>query len=128
MNDDVVSLLQRPDDSGSTKQPGPSPKQVSRLSTQCFTVLRTYEEIDRLEAAVLNGQEPVPQGGISKAAAAAAANFFAGIGIGADTISHWRFEFEQADGKFAPDMGAASGRASYSSTRRICSESSTSGW
>jgi hypothetical protein len=62
-------------------------------------VLKVYEEIDRLEAAVLDGQKQVPEGGVSKGASQAVANYF---GIDPGTVSGWRLDFE-AGGKFAPD-------------------------
>eukprot|EP00966_Prymnesium_polylepis_P018479 425634-Prymnesium_polylepis.1 len=52
-----------------------------------------------MEAAVLDGREKVPVDGISKAASRAVAEYF---GIGPDTVSGWRYDFE-VGGKFAPD-------------------------
>ena len=98
MNDTCGSFLQQPTEGGTAQQPV-SVKQGVRVGTQCWAVLKTYEEIDRLEAAVLDGREQVPPGGISKGASRAVANYF---GIDPGTVSAWRHDFE-VDGKFAPD-------------------------
>ena len=98
-NDDCASFLQRPTEGGAAAQQPVSGKQAGRVTTQCWAVLKVYEEIDRLEAAVLDGQKQVPEGGVSKGASQAVANYF---GIDPGTVSGWRLDFE-AGGKFAPD-------------------------
>eukprot|EP00966_Prymnesium_polylepis_P103199 2390514-Prymnesium_polylepis.1 len=67
-NDDCALLLQRLTEGGAAAQQPVSTKQAARVTTQCWAVLKTYDEINRLEAAVLDGQEQVPQGGVSKGA------------------------------------------------------------
>ena len=98
-NDDCVSLLQRPTEGGAAAQQPVSGKQAGRVTTQCWAVLKVYEEIDRLETAVLDGQEQVPLGGVSKGASQAVANYF---GIEPGTVSGWRLDFE-AGGRFSLD-------------------------
>ena len=46
-------------------------KQVGHVTSQCWVVLKVYEEMGRLERAVLEDGALVPAGGISKAASCA---------------------------------------------------------
>jgi hypothetical protein len=95
-NDDAATLLRQPDDA-----PGAiSKRQGARATTQCWVVLKTYEEIGRIEEKVLSGA-PVPRGGIAVAAAESSAAYF-GI-CDSETARGWRFEYEQNGGKFELD-------------------------
>ena len=64
-------------------------KQVGHVASQCWVVLKVYEEMGRLERAVLEDGALVPAGGISKAASCAAVSFF---GFDAMTVTSWRLE------------------------------------
>ena len=96
-NDDAASLLRQPDDAPAAI----SKRQGARATTQCWVVLKTYEEIGRMEEEVLCSGAPVPRGGIAVAAAESAAVCF-GICDG-ETARGWRFEYEQNGGKFELD-------------------------
>eukprot|EP00966_Prymnesium_polylepis_P193156 4476998-Prymnesium_polylepis.1 len=63
MNDNCTSFLQQPAEGHSTAPWHVSEKQSRRVHTQCWAVLKTYEETDRLEAAVLDRGEQVPARG-----------------------------------------------------------------
>jgi hypothetical protein len=64
-------------------------KQVGHVASQCWVVLKVYEEMGRPERAVLEDGALVPAGGISKAASCAAVSFF---GFDAMTVTSWRLE------------------------------------
>ena len=74
-------------------------KTASRVTTQCWVVLKVYEEINTLEEAVLDGQRGAPSEGISKCASKMVADYF---GFDASTVSSWWLDFETG-GKFARD-------------------------
>ena len=95
-NNDAASFLCQPEGSAAEI----SQRQAARATTQCWVVLKTYEEIDRIEEEVLTSGAPVPRSGIAVAAAEGAAAYF---GIDAETARAWRFEFEQNAGKFELD-------------------------
>ena len=96
-NDDATSLLCQPADGAAISQ-----RQAARATTQGWVVLKTYEEIERMEDEILNSGAKVPHGGIAKAAAASAVAAFGGI-CDADTARAWRFEYEQNEGQFELD-------------------------
>ena len=95
-NDDAESLLCHSDNSDAII----SKRQRARATTQCWVVLKTYEEIGRIEDEVLNSGAPVPREGIAAAAAQNSADYF---GISAETARAWRFQFETNEGKFELD-------------------------
>ena len=95
--DDAALLLKQSDDATAAI----SKRQSARATTQCWVVLKTYEEIGRMEDEVLHAGAQVPRGGIAVAAAASSAAYF-GI-CDAETAQSWRFEYEQNEGKFELD-------------------------
>ena len=96
-NDDAASLLRQPDDAPAAI----SKRQGARATTQCWVLLKTYEEIGRMEGEVLGSGAPVPRGGIAVAAAESSAAYF-DICDG-ETARGWRFEYEQNGGKLELD-------------------------
>ena len=81
------------------KPPPVSTMSASRVTTQCWVVLKVYDEINTLEEAVLAGTRKAPPEGISKCASKAVAEIF---GFDVNTVNSWRLDFETGS-KFARD-------------------------
>ena len=93
----VSDLLDRGD--GDAHEPL-SAAHLQRLTTQGWALVCMYKELDRLESAVLAGQEAAPAGGELAAAAAVAG---AEYGFHAETVRGWQLEYVSNEYKFVAD-------------------------
>ena len=97
----AVSLLRGPshEAEGESEAAPPLPPisaaQASRVTTQGWAVVSYYEELDRIELGVLDGTRSVPKGGVKLAAATVGGAF---VGVSADTVRRWAYDFEPAFG------------------------------
>ena len=100
LSGNVASLLRPPpsEAEGSDAEALPLPislAQASRVTTQGWAVVRFYEELDAIELGVLDRSRSVPKGGAKQAASAAGGAF---VGVSAETVRGWAYDFEPVFG------------------------------